>query len=66
MKDRRELDKLILAERRNLGEENFEEAVAASFRACKKTEIPSEITNILNDPKATHLDANVTPLRRGG
>jgi len=61
MRDRKLLDKFILEEKRNEDEENFDEAIAASFRACKQTEIPSEISIILNDPKAMHLDVNVSP-----
>lgn len=59
MKDRKEFNKLILAEKRDIDEENFDEAIAASFRACKKTEIPSHIKRILTDDKARNLTPEV-------
>ena len=62
MKDRKVLNDLLLKEKRNIDEENFDEAIAASFRACRKTEIPSEIQKILNDPKAQDLTVDVLPL----
>jgi hypothetical protein len=61
MKDRKAFNELIQSERRGVDEENFDEAIAASFRACKKTEIPSEIKNILSDKKAQHLTPDVLP-----
>ena len=51
MRDRKLLNEELLNEKRNMDEENFDEAVAASFRACRKTEIPSDIQQILTDPK---------------
>jgi hypothetical protein len=59
MKDRKEFNKLILEEKRDVDEENFDEAVATSFRACKKTEIPSDIKRILADNKARNLTPEV-------
>jgi len=59
MKDRKALNELLLKERRNHDEENFDEALAASFRACRKTEIPSDIQAILKDPKAQILTKEV-------
>ena len=59
MKDRRSLNDLIQKEKRSYDEENFDEALAASFRACRKTEIPSEIKAILHDHKATNLTPEV-------
>ena len=61
MKDRKALNELIQKEKRSYDEENFDEAVAASFRACRKTEIPSEIQAILHDPKTTNLTPQVLP-----
>jgi NEDD8-activating enzyme E1 regulatory subunit len=57
MKDRNAFKTLLLKEKRNLDEENFDEAVAASFRACKRTEISPDIQRILQDPKADNLDS---------
>ena len=62
MKDRKALNELLLKEKRNIDEENFDEAIAASFRACRKTEIPFDIQRILNDPKAQNLTNEVTIL----
>ena len=59
MKDRKEFNKLILAEKRDVDEENFDEALAASFRACKTTEVPSDINQILTDDKARNLTPEV-------
>jgi hypothetical protein len=61
MKDRKSLNDLIQKEKRTYDEENFDEALAASFRACRKTEIPTEIKAILHDHKATHLTPQVSP-----
>lgn len=61
MKDRKALNELIQREKRSYDEENFDEALAASFRACRKTEIASEIQAILQDPKATDLTPQVVP-----
>jgi hypothetical protein len=60
MKDRKTLNEMLTAEKRNIDEENFDEAIAASFRACRKTEIPPEIKRILLDPKTQHLTPEVT------
>ena len=62
MKDRKKLNELILQEKREEDEENFDEALAASFRACKKTEIPPEIRKILSDEKAVNLTREVSLL----
>lgn len=59
MKDRKALNEMLLSEKRNFDEENFDEAIAASFRACRKTEIPSDIQRILRDPKAQNLTNQV-------
>jgi hypothetical protein len=59
MKDRKALNELILKEKRNIDEENFDEAVAASFRACRKNEIPSDIQRIFQDEKTRNLTQNV-------
>jgi hypothetical protein len=59
MKDRKSLNELLLKEKRNIDEENFDEAVAASFRACRRTEIPGDIQRILNDEKAKYLTKDV-------
>lgn len=40
-------------------EENFEEALAASFRACKPSEIPGSVNAILNDPACDNIGPNV-------
>jgi len=53
------LNEELLKEKRNIDEENFDEAIAASFRACRKTEIPHDIQQILTDPK-TELTPQVT------
>jgi hypothetical protein len=63
MKDRKTLNEMLTAEKRSIDEENFDEAVAASFRACRKTEIPPEIKRILQDTKAQHLTPEVTTFR---
>ena len=62
MKDRKALNELIQKEKRSYDEENFDEALAASFRACRKTEIPPEIQAILHDSKAINLTPQVLPL----
>jgi hypothetical protein len=59
MKDRKILNEMLLKEKRNINEENFDEAIAASFRACKKTEIPGDIQRILQDSKAQDLTSQV-------
>jgi hypothetical protein len=59
MKDRKAFNELIQKEKRSYDEENFDEALAASFRACRRTEIPSEVQAILHDPKATNLSPQV-------
>jgi NEDD8-activating enzyme E1 regulatory subunit len=59
MKDRKLLNEMLLKEKRNINEENFDEAVAASFRACRKTEIPNDIQQILQDPKTKNLTKDV-------
>jgi hypothetical protein len=61
MKDRKALNELILKEKRNVDEENFDEAIAASYRACRKTEIPGDIQKILKDEKAQQLTKDVFP-----
>jgi hypothetical protein len=61
MKDRKALNELILKEKRNIDEENFDEAIAASYRACRKTEIPRDIQQILKDEKAQQLTKDVFP-----
>jgi hypothetical protein len=60
MKDRKAFNEMLLSEKRNIDEENFDEAIAASFRACKKVEIPLDIQRILNDPKAQNLTNQVS------
>lgn len=60
MKDRKELNDLLQQEKRSIDEDNFDEAIASSFRACRKTEIPSDIQRILSDDKALYLTPNVT------
>jgi len=55
MKDRKALNELIFNEKRNIDEENFDEAIAASFRACRKTEIPGDIQRIFQDPKTRNI-----------
>ena len=62
MSDRKVFNKLLDTEKRNIDEENFDEAVAASFRACRKTEIPNDIQRILKDPKARNLTPHVLPI----
>ena len=62
MKDRKALNEMLSKEKRNAYEENFDEAIAASFRACRKTEIPSDILRILNDVKAKNLTKAVPTL----
>jgi hypothetical protein len=59
MRERKLLNEELLMEKRNIDEENFDEAIAASFRACRKTEIPRDIQQILIDPK-TKLTPRVT------
>jgi len=51
MRERKLLNEELLKEKRNIDEENFDEAIAVSFRACRKTEIPRDIQQILTDPK---------------
>jgi len=65
MKDRKVLIDMLLNEKRNIDEENFDEAIAASFRACRKTEIPGEIRRILQDSKAQNLTPQVEPVFLG-
>ena len=60
MKDRKLLNEMLLKEKRNIDEENFDEAIAASFRACRKTEIPDDIQRILQDPKTKNLTKEVS------
>lgn len=36
---------------------NFDEAIQAAMRACAKYSIPSRVTSILNDPKASDLNS---------
>jgi len=60
MKNRRAFNELLLSEKRNIDEENIDEAVAASFRACRRTEIPSEILRILQDSNAKNLNHEVS------
>jgi NEDD8-activating enzyme E1 regulatory subunit len=55
MKDRNKIKELILNQKRNLDEENFDEAIAVSFRACKRTEIPIDIQDLFQDPKTQNL-----------
>jgi hypothetical protein len=62
MKDRKAFNEMLTNEKRSIDEENVDEAIAASFRACRKTEIPSDIKRILQDPKAKHLTPDVPPL----
>ena len=64
MKDRKLLNEMLLKEKRHFDEENFDEAIAASFRACRKTEIPNDIQRILQDPKAKNLTKEVPPCPR--
>jgi hypothetical protein len=59
MRERKLLNEELLKEKRNIDEENFDEAIAASFRACRKTEIPRDIQQILTDPQ-TKLTPQVT------
>jgi len=59
MKDRKALNEMLTKEKRTIDEENFDEALAASFRACRKTEIPKDIKRILQDPKSQHLTPDV-------
>ena len=59
MKERKAFNELLLQEKRNFDEENFDEAIAASFRACRRTEIPMDIQPILRDPKAQKLTKEV-------
>src|SRR5205085_354081 len=61
MKDRKSLNDLIQKEKRTYDEENFDEALAASFRACRKTDIPSEIKAILHDHKANLIPEVFSP-----
>jgi hypothetical protein len=59
MKDKKAFNELILAEKRNVDEENFDEAIAASFRACRQYEISPAIQSILHDEKTHHLSPQV-------
>jgi hypothetical protein len=61
MKDRKALNELILKEKRNIDEENFDEAIAASYRACRKIGIPGDIQKVLKDEKAQQLTKDVSP-----
>jgi hypothetical protein len=63
MKDRKAFNELLLKAKRNVDEENFDEAIAASFRACRKSEIPSDIQKILQDPKTKNLYPDVPACR---
>ena len=62
MKDRKAFNELLSKEKRNIDEENFDEAIAASFRACRKSEISSDIQKILHDPKTKNLYPDVPRL----
>ena len=65
MKDRKMLNEMLLKEKRNFDEENFDEAIAASFRACRKTEIPGDIQRILQDSKAQNVTSQVNRVFQG-
>jgi NEDD8-activating enzyme E1 regulatory subunit len=60
MKDRKLLNESLLKEKRNIDEENFDEAIAASFRACRKTGIPDDIQRILQDPQTKNITKEVS------
>lgn len=61
MRERKLLNEELLKEKRNIDEENFDEAIAASFRACRTTEIPSDVRQILTDPKTKLTPQVVLP-----
>ncbi|POV93939.1 hypothetical protein PSTT_17114, partial [Puccinia striiformis] len=47
---RAELKKMILAEKRNSDEDNFDEAVGMIWKACQPTKIPGQIEELFKDP----------------
>jgi len=49
--ERNQFKDLIRAKEKGNDTENVQEALAAAYRAWKKTEIPSDVTAILSDPK---------------
>ncbi|POW19950.1 hypothetical protein PSHT_04107 [Puccinia striiformis] len=47
---RDELKEMILAEKRNSDEENFDEAVGMIWKACQPTKVPEHIEELFKDP----------------
>ncbi|KAK9452774.1 hypothetical protein V1511DRAFT_506946 [Dipodascopsis uninucleata] len=58
--DREKFKALIRAEIRSSDSENFDEALAAVWRATQKTSIPSSILSILKDNRAAELNETST------
>ncbi|KAJ3311180.1 NEDD8-activating enzyme E1 regulatory subunit [Blyttiomyces sp. JEL0837] len=50
-RERDDFKKIIKGFGMGMDDENFEEALAASYRACTKTKIPSHVNDILRDEK---------------
>ncbi|KAI9016001.1 hypothetical protein DFJ74DRAFT_679151 [Hyaloraphidium curvatum] len=53
--ERNQFKELIRSYMLEPDEENFEEALAASFRACKETTIPGSVLQILKDPACDQI-----------
>ncbi|KNE97462.1 hypothetical protein PSTG_09296 [Puccinia striiformis f. sp. tritici PST-78] len=47
---REELKAMILAEKRNADEDNFDEAVGMIWRACQPTQVPAHVEELFNNP----------------
>jgi len=48
---REELKQMILAEKRNADEENFDEAVGMIWKACQPTKVPAHVEELFKDPQ---------------
>lgn len=48
---REELKQMILAEKRNADEDNFDEAVGMIWKACQPTKVPEHVEALFNDPQ---------------
>ncbi|PLW06507.1 hypothetical protein PCANC_25256 [Puccinia coronata f. sp. avenae] len=48
---REELKQMILADKRNADEENFDEAVGMIWKACQPTKVPEHVEALFNDPQ---------------
>ncbi|KAI8459708.1 hypothetical protein BY996DRAFT_6409963 [Phakopsora pachyrhizi] len=60
-KEKLELKNIILKEKRNPDEENFEEAISMISKACKPTKIPTNVERLFLDPKCESIGKDSTP-----